>query len=240
VLSCAFKRSFFYTYLTSRYSSTPLAALPHPCQGKHSPYHTKYISCQPETDLHTVWFTIYRHVLSPKHWFANKLGSQSTDRYCHPKTDLHTTPFKIQRHIFWPKHWFAQNLIHNPATYLCHPKTDLHKSLIHNIVTQRLLYTDKLDSQSRDIHILSLKDWFVHRNDSQDPQTNLFITQILTCNTNLIHNSRCKPEERQYLQRNRPPHKFVKTLTSSGKEVEVYPEKPKLGFSVSRLTWSTY
>jgi hypothetical protein len=29
-------------------------------------------------------------------------------------------------------------------------------------------------------------------------------------------------------------------LPGLGKEIEVYPGKPKLGFSVSRLTWSTY
>jgi hypothetical protein len=151
-------------------------------------------------------------------WHPN--SDLQTNLVHNPQTDIVTQGLictqllSKSRDIFSPKHWFAQNLIHNPDTYLCHPKTDLHESLIHNIVTQRLLYTDKLDSQSRDIHILSLKDWFVHKNDSQDPQANLFITQILTCNTNLIHNSRCKSEERQYLQRNQPPHKFVKNLTS--------------------------
>jgi hypothetical protein len=163
---------------------------------------------------------------------------------CHPNTDLQTNLVHHPQTDIVTQRLICTKLLSKSRDISFHPNTDLHKTRFtiqrHIFVTQRLLYRDKLDSQSRDIHILSLKDWFVHKNDSQDPQTNLFITQILTCNTNLIHNSRCNPEERQYLQRNRPPHKFVKTLSSSGKEIEVYRGKPKLGFSVSRLTWSTY
>jgi hypothetical protein len=180
------------------------------------------MSWHPNSDLQTNLVHNPQTDIVTQRLICTQLLSKSRDISFHPNTDLHKTWFTIQRHIF-----VAQRLICTKAWFTILSPKDcfMQTNLILNPETYISCHskTDLYTKMNHNIH-----------------RQNLLITQILTCNTNLIHNSRCKSEERQYLQRNRPPHKFVKTLTSSGKEIEVYPGKPKLGFSVSRLTWSTY
>jgi hypothetical protein len=177
------------------------------------------MSWHPNYDLQTNLVHNPQTDIVTQRLICTQLLSKSRDISFHPNTDLHKLESQARDIYLSPKDWFAQKL----DSQYCHPKTGLYRQTWFTIqrhiylVTQRLICTQKWFTRSTDKPFYHPNTDLQHKLDSQ-----------LQMQVRRKAVSSKKPTTTQICQN---PNLLRKRNWSVPR---------KLGFSVSRLTWSTY